>query len=127
MASSSSSSVSQCAAGEMIYYSAAPNSRVAMLKIPIHKVSRCKHHVVPKDIVAGVWHCKRCEPQLEKVRDTWGGQLTTVYLASAIGARGSKFKDLIITNEPKDDYLSTLGKGLLGLKHMYEMHPDKKW
>lgn len=122
-----SQSNSQCTGGVMPYYSASPNSRVPMLKIPIHKVNRCQYSVSPKDIVVGVWHCKKCEPQLNKVRDTWGRRFTTVYLASSVGAKGSKFNDLLITSEPKDDYLSTLGKGFMGLKHMYEKFPNKKW
>lgn len=125
--SSSYNFSNSCAEGSVTYYSAVPNSRVAMAKIPIQTATRCQYATKPKEIVAGVWHCKKCEPQLLKVRETWGPRLTTVYLASAVGAQGSSFEDLLITSEPKDDYLSTLGKGLLGLKHMYEQFPNKKW
>jgi hypothetical protein len=36
--------------------------------------------------------------------------------------------DILVTGEPKDDYFSTLGKGFLGLKRMFQdKHKDKKW
>jgi len=43
--------------------------------------------------------------------------------------RSSRFppSSLVIVDEAKDDYLSTLPKGLLGLLGMYERFPTAKW
>jgi hypothetical protein len=45
-----------------------------------------------------------------------------------VAVKSDKY-DVVITGEPKDDYFSTLGKGMLGLKALAEgeKHRDKKW
>ena len=41
---------------------------------------------------------------------------------------GSGKHPVLVTGESRDDYFSTLGKGFLGLKLMFEgKHKDKKW
>lgn len=45
----------------------------------------CRHSLVPRDLVVGVWHCAKCEALVASVEASWAAQVTTVYLASAKG------------------------------------------
>ena len=87
---------------------------------------RCSYPLEPKEIVVGVWHSKKTEAQAQVVYDTWYNSTTTFFLA----AEGSRSNALPLLNVPTvkaDDYLSTLGKGLLGLVEMYKRRPQGKW
>lgn len=64
------------------------------------------------------------------MRDVNYEGIRTYLLASKAGvAGGSAFpsSSLIVTDEPKDDYRSTLAKGILGLAGMYARDPEAKW
>ena len=121
-----------CAAGEAVFFSGEANSRRSRNPQP-RRAQRCAFPTAPAEVVAGVWHCLRCETQLQAVADTWAPRLTTVYLASAKAvAAGSPFlkrhrERVIDTGETEDNYLSTLGKGLVGLRLMHARFPRHKW
>jgi hypothetical protein len=94
---------------------------LAGLPIPVFKQRpSCMHELKGNEIAMGVFHCKKYETgRLKSVADTWGkslkdsnyGGLRTYLLASKSGATGSIYppSSLIVTDEPKDDYRSTLG------------------
>lgn len=73
-----------------------------------------------------MWHSKKTEAQAQVVYDTWYNSTTTFFLA-AEGSRSSALPLLNVPTVKADDYLSTLGKGLLGLVEMYKRQPRGKW
>ena len=73
---SPSSLSSECVAGDAVYYSEQPNSRRPRNPNP-RRAPRCRFPTAAKEIVAGVWHCLRCEAQLQAVADTWADRVTT--------------------------------------------------
>jgi hypothetical protein len=100
----------------------------------------------------GIFHCARNEDtRLKSLAETWApsllrvgkrhydhhpNDLRAVLLASKGGIartrlhrQPSRFppSSLVVVDEDKDDYSSTLSKGLLGLLGMYERFPAAKW
>lgn len=74
----------------------------------------------------GVWHSLATEKRLKGALDTWGKDAKVVLLGSEVGKKQSAY-DVLDTGVKEDNYFSTLGKGLLGLKKMAEIYPDAKW
>ena len=130
------SPASSCVAGTVAYFSEVPNNRIQAAALKVKHRPTCAFSLEPSDVVAGVWHCAKCESQLSTVSQTWGSNLTTLYLASSKGIALSASKPqknrrsstpLLDTGGSEDDYLSTLRKGLVGLKLMYKTFPSKAW
>lgn len=101
-------------------------------------------------MAVGILHCAKNEnTRLKSVAETWApsllregelhhpNDLRAVLLASKGGVlrnhrqapTPSRFppSSLVVVDEAKDDYPSTLPKGLLGLLGMYERFPTAKW
>lgn len=123
----------RCVLGEVVFISEKPLSRSPAGALRVQRRPRCAFSLSPTEVVAGVWHCRACERQLASVERSWGQRVTTRYLASTPaatpGARSALLPEASVVNtgEAADNYLSTLGKGLLGLKRMYEELPTHKW
>lgn len=125
-----------------VYYRSLSSEKQALAGLPIpsfKETPSCVYKLKGTEISMGVFHCKKYENnRLKTVAETWGKSLRDIHyegirtylLASKAGvAGGSAFPmtSLIVTEEPKDDYLSTLPKGILGLAGMYARDPDAKW
>lgn len=112
---------------------------------PFESLPTGVYDLLASEVVVGVFHCIKNErTKLQAIAETWGrtltdpsisrpGDLKVVLLASqpAVKRAPSRFvypiESMVVTSEPKDHYQSTLGKGLLGLKGMYETFPQAKW
>lgn len=103
--------------------------------------------------MVGIFHCARNEDtRLKSLAETWApsllrigdhhhvhhpNDLRAVLLASKGGVAinhhhrppRSRFppSSLVVVDEAKDDFPSTVPKGLLGLLGMYERFPTAKW
>ena len=86
----------------------------------------CRYATAEDDVLVGVWHARRTEPRLRWILDSWGfGRRNVVFLGQADDS--SACLPVLGTGAPKDDFQSTLHKGLMGLARMYDEHPEKKW
>ena len=93
----------------------------------------CSYETNEADIAVGVFHCLSHEKgRIADLRSTWGGRNDSVqvaFMASAVaqGQTSLPNSSMIYTAAKKDDYGSTLEKGLLGLRGLVEKFPDAKW
>lgn len=93
-----------------------------------HRVVRrtCQYRTKEDDILVGVWHSRRTEPRMRWILDSWGfGGKNIVFLGQSESS--SECLPITSTGSPKDDFESTLHKGLVGLARMYDEYPEKKW
>ena len=91
-----------------------------------HRVVRrtCQYRTKEDDILVGVWHSRRTEPRMRWILDSWGfGGKNIVFLGQSESS--SECLPITSTGSPKDDFESTLHKGLVGLARMYDEYPEK--
>jgi hypothetical protein len=100
-----------------------------------------------RQVAVGIFHCAKNQGgRLRTVAETWApsllrttpsqqhpNDLRAVLLASRGGVAASQQRSqfppssLVVVEEARDDYPSTLPKGLLGLLGMFERFPTAKW
>ena len=96
-------------------------SRDAINKLCTSAVQRrtCSFPTGPDDIVIGIWHSAYTEHRLTWILDSWHREDRVVFLAMK-GAAQSSCVPVLETAAQGDDFISTLQKGLYGLRAMFD-------